>query len=128
MIDQQERDKVQLMTIIPQSVAVSLPLDVPKCDITTNEGRPDGHIRRLKATLQSLCDICEMHDDKYTIHDAWLCPRLGPVIDRPICERLGIQADCHCKNFLTSMRTLCILCRPISRMISPLLDDESLDH
>ena len=57
------------------------------------------------------------------IQFAWLCPRLWPVIDRPICERLGIQAHCHCKNFLTSMQTLCILCRPISWMMSPFLDD-----
>ena len=55
-----EQTIVQLMSIIPQSVAVSLSLHVPKCDITANEGRQDGHIRGLKATLQSLCDICEM--------------------------------------------------------------------
>ena len=59
----------------------------------------------------------------YTVHHAWLCRGLGPVIDRPICERLGIQAHCHCKNFLASMQTLCILCRPIPWMISPFLDD-----
>jgi len=28
----QEQNKVQAMTIIPQSVAVSLPIDVAKCD------------------------------------------------------------------------------------------------
>jgi len=33
---------------------------VPTCDITANEGRQDGHITGLKATLQSLCDICGM--------------------------------------------------------------------
>ena len=33
----QEQNKVQAMTIIPQSVAVSLPIDVAKCDVTAYE-------------------------------------------------------------------------------------------
>jgi len=56
LIDRQQRDKVQLITIITRSVAVILSLDVLKCDITANEGRQDGHIRGLKAMPQSLCD------------------------------------------------------------------------
>ena len=55
-----EKTVVQLMSIIPQSVAVSLSLHIPNCDITANERRQDGYIRGLKTTLQSLCDICEM--------------------------------------------------------------------
>jgi len=37
-----------------------LSLDVLKCDITIHEERQDGHIRGMKATLQSRCDLREM--------------------------------------------------------------------
>jgi len=60
MIDWQERDKVQMMTIIPRSAEVSLPIDVPKCNMTANEVLQDRHRNGLKAMLQSLYDICEM--------------------------------------------------------------------
>jgi len=60
LIDRQQQDKVQIMAIIPRSVAVILSLNVPQCDITANEGRQDGHIWGMKATLQSRCDPCEM--------------------------------------------------------------------
>ena len=65
----------------------------------------------------------------YTVHHAWLCPRLGPVIDRPICERLGIQAHCHCKTFL-------LVCKHCAYFVDPSLEwclhswmiDWCLDH
>jgi len=60
MIDRQERDNVKIMTIIPRSAEVSLPIDVPKFNMIAKGVLHDRHRNGLKAMLQSLCDICEM--------------------------------------------------------------------
>ena len=60
MIDRQERDKVQIVTIIPRSAVVSLPIDVPRYDMTANELLQNRHSNGLNAMLQLLCDICGM--------------------------------------------------------------------
>ena len=110
-----EKTVVQLMSIIPQSVAVSLSLHIPNCDITANERRQDGYIRGLKTTLQSLCDICEMWEHKYTIYDAWLCPVSGlSSIDHYV-------KDLEFK--LTGIvKTLLLVCQHCSYFVDPLLE------
>jgi len=60
MIEQQERDKVHIMMIIPRSAEVSLPVDVPRCDMTANDVLQNRLSNGLNAMLQLLCDICEM--------------------------------------------------------------------
>ena len=48
------------MMIIPQSVAVSLPLDVPKFDVTPGEVVQSGDRSGLKIMLQAPCDSCKI--------------------------------------------------------------------
>jgi len=90
MTDQRERDKVP---IIPRSAEVSLSIDVPKCDVTANEvdGKP--------------CCIhyveCMKWQTKFILFIILACiPGSGDlVLERLICTKRCIGAQCHCRKF-----------------------------
>ena len=78
------------MMIIYRSVAVSLPLAVSKCGVTTSE-----------VDWMSCCNhyvIC-MTWQTQCIHYPVSCFRLGRC-ERPICKKLWNGAQCHCRNLV----------------------------
>jgi len=72
----------QTMMIIPRSLAVCLPLDVPKFDVTADDVLQSRHRSGLETMLQSPCDWRKMCEHNvYYLH---ACIFL--LLDRPICE------------------------------------------
>ena len=72
----------QTMMIIPRSLAVCLPLDVPKFDVTADDVLQSRHRSGLETMLQSPCDWRKMCEHNvYYLH---ACIFL--LLDRPMCE------------------------------------------
>ena len=96
----------QTMIIILRSLAVSLPLEMPKFDVTADDVIQSRHRSGLETMLQSPCDSCKMCEHNVYYLHAWIFL----LLDRPICEGL---LYCHCGNFVLDMQTLFIQCWPM---------------
>ena len=90
MIDEQERNKVWNIMIIYRSVAVSLPLDGPRCGVTTSE-----------VDWMSCCNhyVTCVTWQTQCIHYPGLYFRLGRC-QRQIWKKLSNGAQCHFRNLV----------------------------